>query len=123
MKNATAAKLIWETQKLLRANMGKYFFPVQVARELEISRVEAELALRMCVEYGRVFRRSDGRYLLRDERSRRPRPAGEAWHEWIQTDDAKGCANAATLGQNATPYLENRLWRAFVAGHAAGAQR
>lgn len=123
MKNANAGWLIWQTQKLLQANPGKYFFPVQVARELQISWVEAELALLMCVQYGRVFRRSDGRYLLRDERSLLPRPAGETWKEWLQTDEGKGCANAATLGQNAQPYLENRLWRAFVAGHAAGAQR
>jgi hypothetical protein len=41
--------------------------------------------------------------------------AGIAWQTWITSDEGRGCmAEPGSIHQAA--YLQNRLWRAFMAG-------
>lgn len=47
----------------------------------------------------------------------------KAWKDWLTSKEGQNCANSKTLPeQNADVYLENRLWRAFVAGTRVEAQ-
>lgn len=39
-------------------------------------------------------------------------PIAVAWNKWIQSEEGKSCLCDTASGQ----YLENRLWKAFVAG-------
>lgn len=59
--------LLYRVRRLLRENEGRYFFPLKVARIFNVSRLEAEFALRMLVERKYAFRREDGRYLKAQE--------------------------------------------------------
>lgn len=45
-------------------------------------------------------------------------PDAVAWDEWIDSEEGKKCRDATTLGSSAyhNQYLQNRLWRAFMAG-------
>ena len=45
-------------------------------------------------------------------------PATVAWSDWLTTDEGRQCMNGSSHG----PYLENRLWRAFMAGYDAKAK-
>ena len=45
----------------------------------------------------------------------RKHPVVKAWEVWRDSDDGKMCAEGQIAGQ----YLENRLWRAFMAGVAS----
>lgn len=49
-------------------------------------------------------------------------PATEAWDAWIQSDKGNAAIKAETLKTpvDQQPYLINRLWWAFMAGHEAG---
>lgn len=40
------------------------------------------------------------------------------WVRWLRSTEGKDAANFDTLTRG--PYLENRLWRAFMAGQEAG---
>ena len=45
-------------------------------------------------------------------------PVAQAWVDWLASEDGQGCARFSTLQAAKYPsqYLENRLWRAFMAG-------
>jgi hypothetical protein len=47
--------------------------------------------------------------------------AVRAWNEWKDSDEGKECLSVVTLNlaPPAKRYLENRLWRAFMAGFDA----
>lgn len=46
-------------------------------------------------------------------------PLAVAWDAWLSSDEGKQCRAANTLAHNTNHYLENRLWRAFMAGAKA----
>lgn len=67
--------LIWLVIRHLRANRDRTFFPQTVTDDMEklygyrCSWLEVDLALRMGVEYGQLFRRDDGRYLWQEKKA------------------------------------------------------
>jgi len=52
-------------------------------------------------------------------------PATEAWDAWVQSGFGSEAIKAETLKAPADQqlYLINRLWHAFMAGHAAGSTK
>lgn len=46
-------------------------------------------------------------------------PLAVAWDVWLASDEGTQCRAANTLAHNTNHYLENRLWRAFMAGAKA----
>jgi hypothetical protein len=61
---ATADHAIWLATRFLdeRAQLGCGCFPSDLARYAGMTRLEAQLALRMAVEIGCAVRRHDGRF-------------------------------------------------------------
>lgn len=47
-------------------------------------------------------------------------PVAVAWYEWLAPDEGKACMGDSILhGPSYGHYLQNRLWRAFMAGTRA----
>jgi hypothetical protein len=61
----TTYVLLWKVLRLVERHPGRYFFAQHVAVEIQISWLEADLALRYWTVKGRIFRRDDGRYILK----------------------------------------------------------
>jgi hypothetical protein len=98
---STPSNIVYRTGEVLRKNPGQYFVPAFIARRLNISWIEAALALWVCREMGIAYKRRDGRFLWKD---RQKLNQGDAWQAWLKSDEGK-------------------QWRAFVDGYNAGAQR
>ena len=46
----------------------------------------------------------------------------ESYNQWSESDAGKAATNAETIGapKENEQYLRNRLWKAYMAGHASG---
>lgn len=56
----------------------------------------------------------------KDAESTKKHPLAIAWDEWLASDEGQAARDANTLPHGSI-YLENRLYRAFMAGAKAGA--